>query len=100
MKVWAVLLAVVAIIAAGPVTAGEVEDTADHFAETVSNTEGLHCVANHGSRTIICLAMLNDQDTDRTALFLITSARSLNLPLVGWSLMLANPNDYVVSMNF
>ena len=100
MKVWAVLLAVVAMVAAAPAVAGEAEDTADRFAEAVSNTGGLHCVANHGSRTIICLAMLSDRDTDQTALFLITSARSRNLPLVGWSLMLANPNDYVVSMNF
>ena len=68
MKVWAVLLAVVAMVAAGPLAAGEVEDTADRFAETVSNSEGLHCVANHGSRTIICLAMLSDQDTDRDCL--------------------------------
>ena len=100
MKVWAVLLAVVSIVAAGPAVAGEAEDAADRFAEAISNTEGLHCVAKHGSRTIICLAMLSDRDTDRTALFLITSARSLDLPLIGWSLMLANPNDYVVSMNF
>ncbi len=67
MKVWAVLLVVVAIVVGGPVAAGESEDTADRFAETVSNTEGLHCVAKHGSRTIICLAMLSDQDTDKTA---------------------------------
>ena len=100
MKVWAVVLAVIAIVAANPVTAGEAEDAADRFAEAVSNTEALHCGANHGSRAIICLAMLSDRDTDRTALFLITSARTQNLPLVGWSLMLANPNDYVVSMNF
>ena len=96
----ATIAATLAVAAVVPVVAGEVERAADRFADVATKVEGLHCAANHASRTIACLARTDDRGTERVAAYLIMQARSLDLPLHGWTLMLANPNDYVVSQNF
>ena len=95
-----IVAAVLTVIMAAPAVAGEAERAADALASATSKMEGMHCGAKHGSRTIICIVNASDRDTDRIAAFIIMQARSMDVPLHGWSLMLANPDDYVVSMNF
>ena len=92
--------ATLAVAAVVPVFAGEAEQAADRFADAATKVEGLHCTAKHASRTIVCLVRTDDSGTEQVAAYLIMEARSLDLPLVSWTLMLANPNDYVVSRNF
>ena len=95
-----IFAAALTVIAAAPVVADETERAADLFAEAVSEMEGMHCGAKHGSRTIVCIVNASNRDTDRIAAFMIMQVRSMDLPLRGWSLMLANPDDYVVSRDF
>lgn len=96
----AIITAALAVAAVATAVAGEAERAADRFADAATKVEGLHCAAKHGSRTIVCLVRTDDRGTERVAASLIMQARTLDLPLHGWTLMLANPNDYVVSRNF
>ena len=96
----AIITAVLAVAAVGTAVAVEAERAADRFADTASRVEGLDCAAKHGSQTIVCLARTDDRGTEQVAASLTMQARALDLPLQGWVLMLANPNDYVVSRNF
>ena len=96
----AIITAALAVAAVATAVAGEAERAADRFADTASRVEGLDCAAKHGSQTIVCLVRTDDRGTEHVAASLIMQARALDLPLQGWVLMLANPNDYVVSRNF
>lgn len=96
----ATITAVLVTAAVATAVAGEAERAADRFADAATKIEGLDCAAKHGSRTIICLVRTDDSGTESVAASLIMQARALDLPLHGWTLMLANPNDYVVSRNF
>ena len=89
------------LVAAIPATAGEAERAANIFA-TVANDSigGMLCDVKRRSLTIACAVNASDRETDRIASSMVMQARLLDMPLSGWSLMLVNLNDYVVSMKF
>ena len=89
-----------ALVASVPAQAGEAKRAADRFARAASTIEGIDCFPRPKARTIACLVRTDDRGLGAVASGLIMQARAYDYPLVGWSLMLVNPSDYVVSRNF
>ena len=74
---------------AAAANADKSDRAADRFASRANVADGMFCMARHNSRTIVCIVMVDDNGLERVATSgLIMLARTHDLPLVGWSLML------------
>lgn len=101
-SMWRTIQAVViaALLATGASAKADESSHAANVFASVASDLSMHCGVKHDSRSIICIVNASDRETEQLAGSMVMIARSEDLPLRDWVLVVVNLNDYVVSRNF
>ena len=78
---------------------GATDRTPDRVARSMTEA-GLECVAKHNSRTILCNVHAPASELDKIATGAVAAVRMNDVSMQGWTLMMVNFEDYVVTLPF